>query len=96
MDGGGTTTHSCFASSKKQSKAKSEITKCKKKITLGQKIKANRKIIMAHETYSSSPRSIKILASNMKIFICPKFVYKQEMQFGPLGVKTKVYIYGKV
>jgi len=46
MDGGGTTTHSCLASPSKQSKAKFDVTKCNKKIILGQKIKANMKIIV--------------------------------------------------
>jgi len=46
MDGEGTTTQSCLASPPKQSKAKFGITKCNKKIILGQKFKANKKIIM--------------------------------------------------
>jgi len=46
MDGGGTSTQSCIASLPKQSKVKFDITKCNMKIILGQKFKANRKIIM--------------------------------------------------
>jgi len=51
MDGGGTTTESCLASSLKQSKAKFDVTKYNKKIILGQKIKANKKIIMGQREY---------------------------------------------
>jgi len=51
MDGGGTTTQSCLASPPKQSKVKFDVTKCNKKIILGQKIKANRKIIIGQKEY---------------------------------------------
>jgi len=51
MDGRGTTTQSCLASPPKQSKAKFDITKYKKKIILGQKIKSNWKIIMGWREY---------------------------------------------
>jgi len=51
MDGGGTTIESCLASPPKQSKAKFDITKCNKKIILGQKIKPNKKIIMGRREY---------------------------------------------
>jgi len=50
-DGRGTTTQSCLASPFKQSKAKFGVTNCNKKIILGQKIKANRKIIMGRREY---------------------------------------------
>jgi len=46
MDGGGITPQSYLANPPKQSKAKFDVTKCNKKIILGQKIKANMKIIM--------------------------------------------------
>jgi len=51
MNGEGTTPQSCLASPFKQSKAKFDITKCNKKIILGQKFKANRKIIMGWREY---------------------------------------------
>jgi len=51
MDGEGTTTQSCLANPPKQSKAKFDVTKCNKMIILGQKIKANRKIIMEWREY---------------------------------------------
>jgi len=51
IDGGGTTTQSCLANPSKQSKAKFDITKCNKKIILGQKIKTNMKIIMGRREY---------------------------------------------
>jgi len=51
MDGGGTTTQSCLANPPKHSKAKFHITKCNKKIFLGQKFKANKKIIMGQREY---------------------------------------------
>jgi len=52
MDGRKTTTQSCFASPQKQSKAKFDVTKCNKNIILGQKIKANTKIIMGWREYN--------------------------------------------
>jgi len=55
IDGGGTTTQSCLASPSKQSKAKFDVTKCNKKIILGQKIKANKKIIMGQREYLLHP-----------------------------------------
>jgi len=51
MDGGETTNQSCLASPPKQSKAKFDVTKCNKKIILGQEIKANKKIIMGRREY---------------------------------------------
>jgi len=52
IDGGRTTIQSCLASPPKQSKAKFDVTKCNKKIILGQKIKANKKIIMGWREYN--------------------------------------------
>jgi len=55
MDERGITTQSCLASPlaspPKQSKANFDITKCNKKIILGQKINADRKIIMGRREY---------------------------------------------
>jgi len=51
LDGGGTTTQSCLASPSEQSKAKFDIAKWNKKIILGQKIKANTKIILGQRKY---------------------------------------------
>jgi len=50
MDGGGSTTQSCLANPPKQSKIKFDVTKCNK-IILGQKTKANKKIIMGQSTW---------------------------------------------